>query len=174
VLKLLAGSVVGIPIGFWVLGVVPANVALAVLGVAIAAYAIYALVSPSLPRLSSERWLYCTGFISGMLNGGYNIPGPPVILYGNSQKWSQNTFKSNLSGFFLFNAIFVVIGHGLQHRISSTIVQQYTIALPGLVAGTILGIALSKFFNPIIFQKTVLFILLAIGIQLSRTGLQAQ
>ncbi len=172
VLKLLAGSVLGIPVGFWLLNVVPASVALLALGGAIALYSIYALISPSLPVLRSQSWLYSTGFISGVLNGGYNLPGPPVILYGNSQKWSQNTFKSNLSGFFWFNAVLVVLGHGLQHRISTTTLQQYAIALPSLLIGTSTGIVLSKFFNPAIFQRVVLVILLVIGIQLCRTGLQ--
>jgi len=173
VAQLLVGSVLGIPFGFLLLKVAPANVMLSALGLAIAAYSLYALLSPAMPVLQSQRWLYGTGFISGLLNGSYNLPGPPVILYGNSQKWSQETFKSNLSSFFWCNAVLVVLGHSLQQRISEVTLHHYAIALPSLLIGTSTGIALSRYFNPKIFQRIVLAILLVLGIQLFRLGLRS-
>lgn len=170
--NLLFGSVLGIPFGFVVLRVAPANVMLAFLGVAVVAYAIYALLAPAMPALKSRQWVYGAGFISGMLNGSYNLPGPPVILYGSSQRWKQDTFKSNLSGFFWVNAVLIVMGHGLQHRFSETVLQQYFIAMPSLVVGSFAGIALSKSFDPLIFRRIVLTILVIIGIRLFWLGVQ--
>ena len=146
---------------------------LSALGIAIAAYAIYALCSPNLPTLKSRRWLYGTGFLSGVLNGSYNLPGPPIILYGNSQKWTQETFKSNLSGFFWGNAAMVVLGHGLQNRFSEMVLHQYVLAVPSLVLGLYAGIGLSKFFNPRVFRRIVLGILVIIGFQIFILGVQS-
>ncbi|MGB3574211.1 MAG: hypothetical protein WBA01_19410, partial [Phormidesmis sp.] len=82
-------------------------------------------------------------------------------------------FKSNLSSFFWCNAVLVVLGHSLQQRISAVTLHHYAIALPSLLIGTSTGIALSQYFNPKIFQRIVLAILLVLGIQLFRLGLRS-
>ncbi len=160
------GSALGIPVGFLILRVFPGDSMLSALGIVIAAYAIYALFDPVMPILKSRQWVYATGFLCGALGSSYNLPGPPVILYGNSQRWSQDKFKSNLSIFFLGNAVLVVLGHVAQDRFSSAILHQYIIAVPSIAIGLFSGIVLSKFFNPVLFRKVVLVLLVAIGIQL--------
>ncbi|MEL6354701.1 MAG: sulfite exporter TauE/SafE family protein [Cyanobacteria bacterium J06627_28] len=170
--QLLVGSVLGIPLGFWVLRFAPEGGMLSALGLALVAYALYALLSPAMPALKSRRWIYGTGFVSGILNGSYNLPGPPVILYGNSQGWSQEKFKGTLSSFLWGNAVLIVLGHGIQHRFSALILQQYLIAMPSLFVGTFVGIALSKSFDPLMFRRVVLFILVVIGLRLVALGMQ--
>lgn len=170
VVNLWLGSALGIPLGFLVLRFFPANWMLMSLGLMITAYAVYALCDPVMPVLKSQKWIYGTGFVCGALGGSYNMPGPPIILYGNSQRWPQEKFKSNLSVFFWGNAVLVVSGHVLDNRLSGTVLQQYVIAIPSLIIGLFLGIALSKFFNPVFFRKIVLVILVGIGIRLFVLG----
>ncbi|MGD1895704.1 MAG: sulfite exporter TauE/SafE family protein [Phormidesmis sp.] len=171
VLKLWIGSVLGIPLGFVILKFFPSSWMLLSLGLLIAAYAVYALFDPVMPVLKSKVWVYGTGFLGGALGGSYNIPGPPIILYGNSQRWPQEKFKSTLSIFFLGNAVLVVLGHLVSNRLSDAVLRQYAIAIPSLIIGLVLGIVLSKFFNPRLFRKVVLIILLAVGIRLFALGL---
>ncbi|MEM6591548.1 MAG: sulfite exporter TauE/SafE family protein [Cyanobacteria bacterium P01_C01_bin.73] len=170
--QLLLGSVLGIPFGFLVLQFMPTAWLLTALGVLIVAYALYALIGPAIPSLQAKAWIYGTGFASGILFGSYNLPGPPVVLYGNSQRWPQEKFKSNLISFFWINAVLVVVGHGMQQRISEEVFVQFLITVPGLAAGLFSGVMLSKFFNPVIFRKVVLGLLLVAGIQLIITGIK--
>ena len=170
--RLLAGAVVGILPGFWVLQHVPAGGILTVLGLMIVAYSLYSLVKPTLPVLKSPYWIYLTGFLSGTLMGSYNLPGPPAILYGNSQRWPQKAFKGNLTSFFWANGVLAVTGHSLQHRINGALFHQYLTVLPGLIVGLIAGVALSNVFNPSAFRGAVLFVLIGIGIRLFMTGIQ--
>ena len=170
VLPLLLGSALGIPLGFFALQQVPASWMLTALGLLILLYAVYALLGSAMPVLKSQRWIYGAGFLSGILTGSYNLPGPPVILYGNSQAWAQARFKGNLTSFFGANAVLVVIGHGLQHRISETVIHRFLISLPGIAIGLFLGIALSQFFNPVVFRKVVLGVLLLAGVRLLILG----
>ena len=100
VIKLLLASALGIPIGFVALERVPAVWMLMGLGLMITAYASYALASPRMPKLKSDAWLYGAGWLSGMLMGSYNLPGPPVVLYASSQQWSPEKFKGNITLFF--------------------------------------------------------------------------
>lgn len=171
--KLWTGSILGIPVGFLVLRLVPSHLMITALGLMISAYAIYALCDPVLPVLKARRWIYGTGFLCGALGGSYNIPGPPIILYGNSQRWSQEKFKSNLCIFFLGNALLVVAGHIFENRYSVSVLQQYVIAVPSVAIGLATGTALSKFFNPVLFRRVVLIILVGIGIRLFMLGIQS-
>jgi uncharacterized membrane protein YfcA len=171
--RLLVGSVLGIPGGLLALQYIPAVWLLMTLGTVIVAYAGYSLVSPGLPKLQSQRWVYGTGLLSGILIGSYNLPGPPVILYGDSQRWSQEKFKSNLTSFFWVNAVLVVVGHGFQQRIFAEIFHQYLMTIPGLVLGLLAGVVLSKFFDPLVFRRTVLGVLIIIGIRLIMLGVKS-
>ncbi|MFK8185061.1 MAG: sulfite exporter TauE/SafE family protein [Phormidesmis sp.] len=173
VVKLWTGSVLGIPVGFLILRFFPSNWMVSALGLMITAYAIYALFEPPIPTLKSPRWIYGTGFLCGALGGSYNIPGPPIILYGSSQRWSQKKFKSNLSIFFWGNALLVVSGHIFENRYSIAVLQQYALTIPSIIIGLAVGTALSQFFNPLIFRKIVLLILSIIGLRLLALGIQS-
>ena len=173
VTKLWLGSALGIPFGFLILRFFPSSWMLSGLGLMISAYAIYALFGPMIPVLRARRWIYGTGFLCGALGSSYNIPGPPIILYGNSQRWDQEKFKSTLSIFFCGNAILVVLGHVVESRISEAVLQQYAIAFPGLIVGSFTGIVLSRFCNPLVFRKVVLVLLVAIGFRLFLQGVQS-
>lgn len=168
--QLLLGAVLGIPFGFLALEYVPVSWMLITLGFMLLAYATYALISPMMPVLKSKAWLYGAGFMAGLLMGGYNLPGPPVILYGNSQRWPQVEFKGNLSRFFWVNAFVAVLGHGLQNRLSKEVLYQFLVTLPGLIVGLFVGIALAKLFNPLLFRRSVLILLIFIGIRLIILG----
>ncbi|MEO0707611.1 MAG: sulfite exporter TauE/SafE family protein [Cyanobacteria bacterium J06649_5] len=173
VTRLWMGSILGIPVGFLILRVFPGNQMVSVLGLLITAYAIYALFEPKIPVLKAQRWLYGTGFLCGALGGSYNIPGPPIILYGNSQRWSQEKFKSTLSIFFCGNALLVVSGHVAESHYPIAVLQQYLITIPSVIVGLSVGTVLSKFFNPWMFRRAVLIILMVIGIRLFALGLQS-
>lgn len=171
--QLLMGSVLGIPLGFWALEHVPGAWMLMALGTVITAYGLYSLVGPAMPMLRSPPWRYGAGFAAGVLVGSYNLPGPPVVLYGNSQRWTQAVFKGNLTSFFWVNAVLVVLGHGLQHRFSTMIFQQYLLTVPSLLLGLASGTFLSKFFDPLLFRRIVLGLLTVIGVRLFILGVQS-
>ncbi|MEO1401005.1 MAG: sulfite exporter TauE/SafE family protein [Cyanobacteria bacterium J06635_1] len=173
VTTLLTGSVLGIPIGFLALGYLPATWMLITLGLIIVTYAIYSLASPMVPIVKSKLWAYGAGFLSGVLLGSFNLPGPPIILYGSSQRWSQETFKGNLTSFFWVSVAIVVLGHGLQNRISRDIIYQFLMAIPSLILGLFLGVTFAKSFDPKIFRKVITGILAMIGVRLIILGIQS-
>jgi len=173
VARMLVGSFLGIPLGFLALQHLPTAWMLTALGIVILAYALYTLIGLLMPILNSPAWIYSAGFVSGVLIGSYNLPGPPIVLYGNSQRWTQEKFKGNLTSFFWVNSILVVWGHGLQHRISEGIFERFLVTIPGMILGLFLGVYLSKYFDPLIFRKIVLAVLSVIGIRLIILGMQS-
>lgn len=164
--RLVLGAFIGIPIGVWGLKGFEEDVILAVLGFVIAAYALYSLFQFQLPGLRHPAWAYGAGFLAGILGGAYNTSGPPVVVYGDCRRWEPAAFKANLQGFFLVSDLLVVINHAFSRNLALDVWYHYLWCLPAIAAGVLLGINLERRFNPSVFRKLVLVMLLVMGIRL--------
>ena len=161
--RLIVASVVGIPLGLLLLRQVDERLALAILGCVLVGYALYALLGQPLPGLKSNGWAYGTGFVAGMLGGAYNTSGPPVVIYGDAQRWPPAEFKSNLQGFFLVINVFVIAGHALSGNLTQRVWTGYLWVLPAIALGILLGTWLDGRINRAVFRKLVLFLLILMG-----------
>lgn len=159
-------SIIGIPLGLWLLRSISDRIVLAGLGVVIAGYAIYALLDLRLPSLERSFWAYGFGLLAGMLGGAYNTSGPPVIVYGNCRRWEPAEFKSNLQGFFLLNSIMVVVGHVFGRTLTPAVWGDFLWALPAVGLGIFAGISLDRHLDPLRFRKIVLWLLVIMGLRL--------
>lgn len=166
VLKLSIPALVSIPLGIIGLRVFNETVMLGALGFIVLGYALYALLNFRVPKLKSPYWAYGAGFLGGLLGGAYNIPGPPVIIYADSQQWPIDEFKGNLQGFFFVIFSVAVISHGMAQNLSPSVFINSILVLPALLLGYWAGIRLEKKLNPVQFRKAVLFLLLVIGARL--------
>ena len=164
--RVIAGSIMGIPLGLYFLNQLNENFVLSILGVIIVLYAMYALVNIRLPKLKNTNWAYGFGLLAGMLGGAYNTSGPPVVIYGDCRRWEPNAFKSNLQGFFVPSSLVIALGHAWKGNLTPEVWQYFLIAIPAMAAGILAGTSLDKFLNPDIFRKIVLVLLIAMGIRL--------
>jgi hypothetical protein len=160
-------SVFGIPLGVWALKGVDESVFLAALGVVIAGYALYALLGVRLPELRHPAWAWGVGFLAGMIGGAYNTSGPPVIIYGDCQRWPPAEFKSNLQGFFMINSVFVIANHALLHNLTPAVWQVFLWSLPAIGLGILLGTSLDRYLDPQRFRKVILILLVIMGVKLA-------
>ncbi len=164
--RLLLASLVAIPFGVYFLRQLDERMALFVLGMVIAGYALYALVGFRLPELHHPLWAWLTGLVSGMLGGAYNTAGPPIVIYGNCRKWSPQEFRGNLSGFFIVNSLMVVSTHFLSGNFTREVMGLFWWMLPALAVGFLAGQSLDKWLNPEMFRKIVLVVLVVLGLRL--------
>ncbi len=166
VLKLVLGAAVGIPIGLYLLNVVDPVVGAKLLGGLLVVYVIYAFVTPRLPQLNHSIWAYSFGFVAGLLGGIFAISGPPVIMYSSCQRWSPQTFKGNLQGFFLPVSLMILLGHLFDGNVTSELWRYALFSIPAIIVGIVLGLQLDGRINPNTFRKIVLVLLLFIGLRL--------
>ena len=164
--RLSLASVVGIPLGILAVKIVDGQIVLTILGIVIAAYAAYALASPRLPSLVWPGWAYGAGFLAGLLSGAYNTGGPPVVMYGDSQRWSPAEFKTNLQGFFFLNDALVIGGHALSGHLTPAVWGHWASALPSVALGLLVGLSVERYINPLILRKIVLLLLVVVGVRL--------
>ncbi len=166
-LSLLAvAGVVGIPLGVYLLPLIPEDIALAALGVLIISYALYALIGPTLPQLRWPGWAVVAGFTSGVISGAYNAGGPPVVIYGDARRWTPVEFKSNLQSFFFFKAIVLFVSHVTAGNFTRTVFVDYLVVLPGIGLGLLLGFSLDNRIDAQLFRRLALFLLLITGTNL--------
>ena len=166
ILPLILASLIGVPIGIFLLRRADEGLALAILGVTLAGYALYALSGLRLPELKGRAWAYGAGFIGGVLGGAYNTSGPPVVMYASCKKWEPDVFKGNLQSFFLQNSIIVLIGHWLGGNLTHDIWSLFWRGFPWLLSGMLAGLAMDRWINPEVFRKIVLVLLVVMGLRL--------
>jgi hypothetical protein len=168
--RLLVASILAVPFGVYFLGQLNEQIALFILGVIVAGYAVYALVGFRLPELNHSSWAWMLGALGGLLGGAYNTAGPPVVIYGNCRRWSPQEFKSNLAGFFIVNSLLVVSTHWWSGNYTRGVMNTFWWALPALFLGFWAGQSLDRWLSPERFRKIVLVLLVGLGLRLMLGG----
>ncbi len=166
VLPLIIASSMAIPLGIFVLKNLDNQFGLAILGLIVTSYSLYSLFNFPLPEIRSVKLGYGLGFLSGLLSGAYNTGGPPIVIYANCCRWNLPQFKSNISGFFLINVIFVNINHLMQGNLTPEVWRLFLYTIPTIFIGLFAGLFLSRFLNPLWFRQIVLVLLLVTGVKL--------
>jgi hypothetical protein len=164
--RVIAASVVAIPLGITAARELNERLVLFLLGVLVGGYGLYGLISPHMPHIKDLRWGFGFGFIGGLLSGAYNTGGPPVVIYGNLSRWTPSEFKSNLQSIFVLNSLIVVTAHALSGHYGGGIFEHYVIVLPAMLIGLVAGWRVEKRVNPAQFRKLVLLLLVVIGVRL--------
>ena len=167
--RISAAAIVGIPIGVLFLSRIPEEITVTILGFVLIFYAIYASFKFPVPELKNTLWAYFFGFLGGMGGGAYNMAAPPMIIYGDTQRWAPKLFKGNLQGYFLIISIVAILTHSLSGNVTTDILQKSLIAIPFVLIGAVAGFYLDRFINPAVFRKIVLGLLLILGINLALT-----
>lgn len=164
IFPLVIGSLVGIPLGFFVANLLDKETFMIILGIITTAYALYSLSSLTMPELN-ERWGLVFGLFSGLLHGAYNVGGSPLVMYGISQRWRPTLFKCNTSVMFFVMGIFIIAGHYQQGNVTSEVWQNVAIMVPTMFVAMFLGFSLDRFIKPEPFRVGVSILLLLIGIK---------
>ena len=166
ILPLILASLIGVPFGIFLLRRADEGLALAILGIILVGYSVYALFGLRLPELKNKLWAYGAGFIGGLLGGAYNTPGPPIIMYASCEKWEPDVFKGHLQSFFVQNSIIVVLGHWINGSFTPDIWSLFWRGLPWLAAGILFGLWMDRWINPELFRKLVFVLLIVMGLRL--------
>jgi uncharacterized protein len=135
------------------------------LGVLMVGYALYLLLGWRVPQLS-RRSGALFGFASGLLQGAFNSGGPPLVMYGTSQQWSPQAFKSNIQSLFLVGGVLAVISHFASGHVTALVWQYYLLMIPGALLALVAGFALDRYIHPQRFRTAVLILLIVLGLTL--------
>ncbi|MGW7862975.1 sulfite exporter TauE/SafE family protein [Staphylococcus xylosus] len=166
---MLVGSLVGIPIGIWILRYFNTNIVQMMLGGFLIMYGTYSLCKFLFFNnrirvvLKSNIWSGITGIVSGILGSLYNSHGVPVVIYGTLSRWHIKDFRSTIQAHFFLTAIFVVMGQGFGGIWTEQTMPLFLLSLPCLIISVIIGKYLSKLTTYNHFEKWLYLFIVILG-----------
>jgi uncharacterized membrane protein YfcA len=105
-----------------------------------------------------------------VLGGAVGFPGPPTIIYAATQDWGPRTFKANLQAFFVVNQVAILVGYATAGLLTVEVVRLTGVYLLPALAGTLLGMRLFSYVDPVRFRRMVFALLFVSGVTLLVRG----
>jgi uncharacterized membrane protein YfcA len=144
---LVLSTLVGTPLGLLVLKSLSETIVKGVLGVVIAAFSGYSLLTRHRGELNDDRLAWLFGFSAGVMGGAYGMNGPPLVIYGSLRKWSPQHFRATLQGYFLPASAIGMAGYWIAGLWTPMVTRLYLLSLPGIVVATLLGRVINQGLN---------------------------
>jgi uncharacterized membrane protein YfcA len=167
---LLLGSVLGTPLGVWILAALPATTLTRLIGGVLLAVVALEWLGVYPERLPGPGWALGAGVAAGLLGAAVGTPGPPVVLYTASQGWSPRTIKASLQAFFLVNQAVIMIGYWWAGLLTPEVWRYAALFLVPAGLGLAIGMALFARVDQARFRRIVFAILFASGLLLVVRG----
>jgi uncharacterized membrane protein YfcA len=168
-IQLVLSSLIGIPIGLFLLRSVSEPVVKGALGVLVAGFAVFALRSRDSYELTDDRLAWLFGVGAGVLGGAYGMNGPPLVVYGAMRRWSPEHFRATLQGYFLPASVVGMMGYWATGLWTPSVDRYYLLSLPT----ALLAIALGRVINRRVDARRF-FVYVHSGLLVSGAGLVAQ
>ena len=167
-LRLVAGAILGIPLGLWLLTSGEERLVKGILAAVILAFSTFSLTHPRRFQLASDHWGVGFGWVAGILGGAYNTHGPPLVIFGFLRDWPARKFRATLQGYFLLAGGLVLFGHAGAGLWTAEVLRHYAMCLPLTILAFFVGHHLSRRLPQERFQRLIHLAL--IGIALSLLG----
>ncbi len=166
VLYLILGSVVGTPIGAYVLASTGESYLKNLLGWVVLIFVIFTVFRFIKPVGLNRKWGYLFGFFAGVLGGAFNTNGPPILIYMYLQGWDKTEQKAAITGFFVVATIMIIVSHISMGLVTSDVLIQFLYVIPVLLIGIYFGHLLFQRVSTKLYNNIVLAGLTLIGILL--------
>jgi len=168
--RMLAGALVGLPIGLLVYRAADERVLGVLVGVAVLA-AIGVTARGVDLRRAGPRLDLAGGVVSGALTTSVGTNGPPLVFVLQARRFEPDRFRATITSVFFVLDVLSVAVFAATGEIDRNILLAVGAALPGLAVGAAVGIWLRRFLDPRRFARLVLVVLLAAAVSSIVTAL---
>jgi len=164
ILPMALSSLLGIPLGVWIISVVAASILKIFIGAVIVCFAVL-VASGFRKTFAGERISSgIAGFFSGILSSSTSLGGPPVVLLMHGQNWSKEIIHPSLAGYFLFLGSCSLGALSLFGQVKAEAVVTAASLAPALLAGTGLGMIVFHRVNARFFRALSVAIVICAGL----------
>jgi uncharacterized membrane protein YfcA len=163
---LVVGSLLGTPVGVWILAVASASMLNRLIGAMLVSVVALEFAGRLPRRLEGRGWGLAAGILAGLIGGAVGLPGPPTIIYATTQGWSPRTFKANLQAFFIVNQSVTVAGYWVAGLLTAEVMRLTASYFAPASIGIVVGMALFNHVDAVRFRRIVFALLLGAGLLL--------
>jgi len=162
-----AGIVIGVPIGTFLLTRGDPRAVLTVLVVLLALVGLAFLVHPRRVRVRWPRWSAApVGMLSGLLFGLLGSGGPPVVFFYQLQGLDKTTFRNHLIAIFFLVSVIRIVSYSVSGLITSPRLVSALAVLPAVFFGAWLGNRIHLGLPPFMFRRLLGALFLILGLSL--------
>ena len=105
-----------------------------------------------------------TGLVSGVMNGAFAIPGPPVIIYAIATEAQPGRARAMLIAFFSFSALIALGTYAARSLVDLQSLWMFLLSFPAMLLGDKLGFSLFRRTGSTFYRRIAITALFAIGI----------
>jgi uncharacterized membrane protein YfcA len=161
---MIAGTVVGMPLGILFLMSSPGAWLNLFFGVLLVFTCVYSLV----PHLSRHRWhpLYLglpCGVASGFLSGAFSSGGPPAVAFMTTQQFDRLRYVASMQAMFVVSSSLRVISLTVIGAYQRELLAYSAAGMVAMAGGSVLGVWLLRRFSDRRMRQVLLTALLALG-----------
>lgn len=169
---LCAGTLVGTPLGIFVLASTPAHVMKALIGVFVLVGVAIILLKPGSKALLRRIPLFGVGLTSGLLNGSSGMSGPPAIVALLGSDLPAAPARATLMAFIAFSAFLGIVLGLFKGFYTPATLSWVLLMLPGAVVGGVAGVKAYSLLPQNLYRPISVSVLFAIAV-LAITGASA-
>ncbi len=166
VTPLIIGTLIGIPLGIYLLNEFSDRMMKSILGIFLIFYSLYSLKIKRVPWKLPSWSAYLFGLLSGILGGAYNTTGPPAAMYIANREWSKLDVVSSMNFFIFTTSIMVLLFHLVSGNITTDIFMTFLLLIPAMILGMIAGIYGNRKLSDERYRKGLFILLIIMGIML--------
>lgn len=137
--RLLAGAMLGLPLGIWALSVWSPDRVQTALGVLLVLTGLQGLVRPPKVGWAGPHSTPAFGVAAGIFGGLFGAPGPAFVLWSTSAGRSPARVRATLQAVFVPLSLLTAAGHGLSGLWTPTAVSLAALGVPAAIIGTLVG-----------------------------------
>ena len=170
IVDLLVGTVLGTPLGMWVLATLPVSALSRLIGAVLIVAVLLEWVGWYPTGLTGRGWGIGAGVLAGLIGAAVGTPGPPVVIYAATQGWNPRTVKANLQAFFVVNQAVILVGYWWAGWLGAEVwTLAASFAVPA-VLGAAAGALLFERVDQVRFRRLVFALLFVSGAALLVRG----
>ena len=110
-------------------------------------------------------WL--AGLLSGLMNGAFAIPGPPMIIYAMLTELDPARSRALLMAFFMASSALALASYTAAGIVELSSVTLYLVVLPVLFIGDRLGHYFFERYGSALYRRVALLALAGLGISIT-------
>ncbi|HEY8392799.1 MAG TPA: sulfite exporter TauE/SafE family protein [Capillibacterium sp.] len=165
-------GITGIPLGVYALKHLDQNILKLVIGAVIIITGLAMLGGFQIKFRHKIVGSSIAGFMSGVLNGGFGMSSPPIVLFLTNEGYPKNRFKADLVLYGIITNLVTILSFSLENLINLGIIKMAGFCGTMVFLGSFLGLRIAKEITESVFRRLTLWFLVGMGLITVLNGLQ--